>query len=601
LIAAIGVVALAVPAAGATDTASGVSSDATTTAATIARDVAQVQGALGPLRERAAAVDGQWRSSGASTVIDPVGDAPLPEGDLTSASASLGTTVQLSASVASFTDPHAGEWVTSHAGKGTSLGWGLGSSPNSLLPTYVAVYGQYGYAVVRVSDRVVTCQGAGSASPAGRSYGAGFDATCIGSPTEVYWASVLTYSTATVLSQDAAPQGASDTSKVCASTADPAVGTIPVPTLSKFVPLAPTRLFDTRTSSPGILCGGETRVVQVAGHAGVPANATAVALNVTGTQSGGAGFITVWNTGLPRQSPSNLNFTAPGQTRANLVIAPIGADGSLSFYSSLTVHLIADVAGYFVATPATSDGRLTSLNPTRLLDTRLGIGAPIAKPEAGATVDLQVTGRGDVPSAGVSAVVLNVTAADATEAGYVTVWPAGQARPNASSLNLVGAGDTAPNLVMVPVGASGNVSLFTETGTHLIADVVGWFGDASQPAATAGRFLPLIAQRVFDTRPTPLAAGDVTSRPHVGVAGIPSTGIAAVLLNVTGVDATAGGYVTVWPTGVPQPVASTLNLAQPGDARANATITPIGTNGEISFFTERGGNLLSDAFGYFVS
>jgi hypothetical protein len=155
--------------------------------------------------------------------------------------------------------------------------------------------------------------------------------------------------------------------------------------------------------------------------------------------------------------------------------------------------------------------------------------------------------------------------------------------------------------VMVPVGASGNVSLFTETGTHLIADVVGWFGDASQPAATAGRFLPLIAQRVFDTRPTPLAAGDVTSRPHVGVAGIPSTGIAAVLLNVTGVDATAGGYVTVWPTGVPQPVASTLNLAQPGDARANATITPIGTNGEISFFTERGGNLLSDAFGYFVS
>jgi hypothetical protein len=567
--------------------------------AAVALAVAQLEPVLGPLHALAGAADGALRVSGTTTVLDPAGDAQLPEGDLTSATATLDQSVQFSATVVSFTDPHAGEWVTTHGTSGTSIGFGIGATSDSLKPDYVVVNTSFGYAVVRMTDRVTVCRGAASSSEPARSYSLEFDRTCVGSPSQFYWAAAMTYSTAATVSKDAILSGG--TSKVCGSTTEPGTAMVPVPSLSKFVPIAPTRLFDTRTTPPGFLCGGETRVVQVTGHAGVPADATAVALNVTGTQSGGAGFVTVWNTGIPRQSASSLNFTAPGQTRANLVIVPIGADGSVSFYSSLGIHLIADVAGYFVATPATSDGRLTSLNPTRILDTRLGIGAPAAKPTPGATVTLQVTGAAGVPASGVSAVVMNVTATDATAAGYVTVWPSGLPRPNASSLNLVGAGDTAPNLVIVPVGADGKVSLFTETGVHLIADVVGWFGDTTQPADTAGRFLPLIAQRVFDTRPTPLTPGASISRVHIGVAGIPATGVAAVLLNVTGVDATAGGYVTVWPSGQPQPVASTLNLAQPGDARPNATIMPIGANGEISFFTERGANLLSDAFGYFVN
>ena len=58
-----------------------------------------------------------------------------------------------------------------------------------------------------------------------------------------------------------------------------------------------------------------------------------------------------------------------------------------------------------------------------------------AKPGVGATVSLQITGRGSVPASGVSAVALNVTATEAAAAGFVTVWPSGSPRPNASNLN----------------------------------------------------------------------------------------------------------------------------------------------------------------------
>ncbi len=57
----------------------------------------------------------------------------------------------------------------------------------------------------------------------------------------------------------------------------------------------------------------------------------------------------------------------------------------------------------------------------------------------------------------------------------MTVWPAGEARPLASNLNLA-AGQDVPNLVVAKVGANGQVSIFNASGsTHLIVDVAGWF------------------------------------------------------------------------------------------------------------------------------
>ena len=121
-------------------------------------------------------------------------------------------------------------------------------------------------------------------------------------------------------------------------------------------------------------------------------------------------------------------------------------------------------------------GTFRSLPPSRLLDTRNGIGAPKLAVVAHGTVHLQVTGRGGVPASGVSAVVLNVTAVTPTSGGYLTVYGTGSARPGVSSLNFV-AGQTVPNLVIAPVGTGGKVDLYNgSSGTiQILADVSGYY------------------------------------------------------------------------------------------------------------------------------
>jgi lysophospholipase L1-like esterase len=130
-------------------------------------------------------------------------------------------------------------------------------------------------------------------------------------------------------------------------------------------------------------------------------------------------------------------------------------------------------APVFVGVP--TDFTYTAVTPERLLDTRTGVGAPTGKAAGGATVELQVTGAGatNVPG-GASAVVLNITATEPDGPGYVTVWPCGQPQPLASNLNYT-AGDSIPNVVIAKLGTDGKVCLYTQTTTHLIADINGWY------------------------------------------------------------------------------------------------------------------------------
>ena len=151
------------------------------------------------------------------------------------------------------------------------------------------------------------------------------------------------------------------------------------------------------------------------------------------------------------------------------------------------------------AAPASPGSGLQPLTPARLLDTRPGtqtidnryVGTgPVG---AGSSLDVPVTGRGGVPATGVAAVVLNVTAAGPTATTYVTVWPTGAGRPNASTLNAT-AGVTVANSIIVGVGDNGQVSVYNDAGdTFLILDVAGWF-------AVGGGFTPTNPSRLLDTR-----------------------------------------------------------------------------------------------------
>ncbi len=327
---------------------------------------------------------------------------------------------------------------------------------------------------------------------------------------------------------------------------------------SAFTSLAPYRLLDTRygvgAANVAVAKGGTVHL-QVATRGGVPATGvSAVVLNVTVTAPTKPGYVTVYRDGTTRPTASNLNFVA-GQTIPNLVIAPVGANGKVALYngSGGTIHLIADVSGYYRSRARTAAGAFGALAPYRLLDTRYGLGAPKVAVAAGGMVALQVTGRGGVPSAGVSAVVLNVTATAPTRAGSVTVFGTGSIRPAANDVNFV-AGQSVPNLVTAAVGTGGKVSLYNgSAGTvHLIADVSGYY-----VPSVVGVFGSLPQPRLLDTRTGVGAAKrSVAGYATVGLqvtgrGGVPATGVSAVVLNVMAASPTRAGYVTVYGAGAP--------------------------------------------------
>lgn len=194
----------------------------------------------------------------------------------------------------------------------------------------------------------------------------------------------------------------------------------------------------------------------------VPMTAGLVALTVTATQADAVGNVVAYS-GAMVPPTSNVNLT-PGRTQANLVLVkPTG--GTVSFkVNGGPTHLVVDVSGY---TPAGS--AFTAVGPNRLADSRTATGLKQG-PISGA---VNVTMPATLP-AGTTAVLLNVTATDATGAGFVSAYPAGQPQPATSNVNY-DSGVTGANLVLVPVGANNSVTLFVGgTGVNLVVDISGY-------------------------------------------------------------------------------------------------------------------------------
>jgi hypothetical protein len=260
--------------------------------------------------------------------------------------------------------------------------------------------------------------------------------------------------------------------------------------------------------------------------------------------------------------------------------------------------VIAPLAHADTSTP----GSYNTLTPTRVLDTRIGLGAPKIAVAAGATLTFVATRAIAAP---VSAVTLNVTAVLPTTAGFLTVFAAGAPRALASNLNFQ-VGQTVPNLVVTPVGSGGRVSIYNgSNGTvDILADLHGYFlGGAA--TATPGTLAPMGTKRFLDTRiglGAPKARVGGSSTVTLKVAGVNKIPVdaTAVVVNVTATGGAGSGYITA-SSGSPLPNTSVLNYVKNQD-RANLMLQQIGPDGTISLFNGSATtvDLVADIQGYFV-
>jgi hypothetical protein len=353
------------------------------------------------------------------------------------------------------------------------------------------------------------------------------------------------------VAQAAAAPSATDGRAVVARTHQATARAAVDETPSTFVPVSPTRVLDTRENGAPVGPGG---LVNVDLNALTPSNATAVVLNVTGTQPTASTYVTVYPAGEARPTASNLNLVA-GQTRANQVtVALNSADRRISLFNFQgATHLVADLSGYYVGNTASS--RYTTVTPYRALDTR-GNGGPVG-PGGTRTVDLSTT----LP-AGATAVTFNLTAVEATTGTFVTAYPAGQSRPLASNVN-VNPGENVPNQVTVQLGTNRSVTLYNGFGNvQLIADVAGYYAPG-----VGNVLIPFSPERWLDTRDPEQAPGLDPSYFLGLIVGTPD--IKGVVANLTGAGPTAPQFITVWPGGAGRPFTSNLNLVT-GQVAANA-------------------------------
>ncbi len=402
-----------------------------------------------------------------------------------------------------------------------------------------------------------------------------------------------------------------DTTNIANIAVNQACGTL-VTSYGYYHPVTPARILDTRTGppfpAPGALGPNSEMTVDVTGVGTVPATGvSAVVVNATVTGPTQSSFLTIWPSDEPRPTASNLNFSA-GQTVPNLVTVKVGFDGNVKVYNAVgSTHVIFDVVGWYGG--PTGGSRFNPLPPKRILDTRDGTGAPAAKigPNSTITVDVTNTYGSGVPN-GATAVVVNTTVTEPTAGSYLTVYPAdAPAKPLASNLNF-SAGQTVPNLVIVKVSADGsNVKIYNAVGsTHVIFDVVGWYG-----ASSGDVFNPLTPARILDTRTgtggftgkigTGTPNGQTIAVQARGAGGVPPLGPTAVIVNATVTEPTQPSYLTVYPSDVASaPLASNLNFVG-GQTVPNLVMVKVGAgDGKVKAFNAVGQtHVIFDVVGYF--
>jgi hypothetical protein len=373
----------------------------------------------------------------------------------------------------------------------------------------------------------------------------------------------------------------------------------------RFVPVTPCRVVDTRETQgafggPVISAGTSRDFAIPQGSCSIPAAAQAYALNATVVPRGSLSYLTIWPTGATRPTVSTLN-SLDGRIKANAAIIPAGTSQAVSVYASNTTDVVLDISGYFVQD--SSALAYFPLTPCRVVDTRSATG-PLGGPalQNGQQRDfpiLQATAC-NIPSAA-QAYAFNVTAipSHGGPLSYLSTWPAGLARPVVSTLNAL-TGTITANAALIPAGTGGDILAYASgNSTDLVIDINGYFA-AADSGENPMSLYKLTPCRVLDTRQLPPGTpftGERTVSVGGGACSVPLSSTSYVL-NAIVVPSGALGYLTLWPDGQLQPIASTLNGLD-GAITSNMAIVPT-SNSIIDAYAAGLTQLILDISSYFA-
>lgn len=361
----------------------------------------------------------------------------------------------------------------------------------------------------------------------------------------------------------------------------PAALPTPIGTALSFTVMPATSLYDTTEPGTSALQAGTEREIDLSM---LPGDTRAVALGVTGWNSSGGGYLTLYRCGDQRPATSNLNVQS-GITRAAQTLVAVTDDLRLCAWSSVDLDMSLMLQGVF----QTGDGDgLTPIRPTRVADTR--------------TADRSLKVTASVPHA--DAVAVNLTIIGGARDGTATFFPCDASIPTIAHLPFR-RGEVVAVSAFVPVSGSDTICVFADTGStltadapHIVVDVTGTF----LPLAGGGlRFQPVPATRLLDTR---TGTGGWVGRPRreqtIDVMAAPA-GAQAVSGTVTMVQPLGGGHVRGRSCAAELPTTSSVN-AQRGLVAANTLTSAVPTaTGLLCLWTSAHAHIVFDVVGWWVS
>jgi hypothetical protein len=289
------------------------------------------------------------------------------------------------------------------------------------------------------------------------------------------------------------------------------------------------------------------------------------------------------------------------------------------------VNIAGDIEGYYTSG---SGMDFTGIAPIRLVDTRC---ASTPQPDYCASENLPQANAslGAIPpggtiqvhtgSGGAGAMAVNVTVPDAKSGGYLTLY-SGSSAPVTSNVNFSEA-KTVANMAIVPLNTQGSFYIYNSSNQpeNVIVDEMGTFSQAGTET-----YSPISPLRICDTRKGTdvissiygqcdnsgevLAANKSMSVGGIETALINAAGSTAsastlaapvaVVLNVTAVNPTSSGYLTVYPSSSAQPTTSSVNFTA-GTIQASQVVVDVGSGGSFNVYSSSNVNVVVDVEGFY--